>query len=124
MSERRKFIAKAGGVMVAAAAAAAPNVIAQPKIHWRMPTAWPASLLQQTTAARLAQVVEEMSDGRFRIEVSPSGQLTLPFDLFEAASKGTIEAFMASPQYWQDREPAFEWFGTIPFGMNPQGMAA
>jgi len=42
-----------------------------------------------------------------------NGQLALPFDLFESASKGAIEAFMGSPQYWQDREPAFEWFGTI-----------
>jgi TRAP-type mannitol/chloroaromatic compound transport system substrate-binding protein len=31
---------------------------------------------------------------------------------------------MGSPQYWRDREPAIEWFATIPFGMNPQGMTA
>jgi TRAP-type mannitol/chloroaromatic compound transport system substrate-binding protein len=124
-TDRRRFLAKTSGAMaVMAAAAGAPNVIAQPKVQWRMPTAWPASLLQQTAAHRLAQVVEEMSGGRFRIQVFPAGQLALPFDLFESASKGTIEAFMASPQYWQDREPALEWFGTIPFGMNPQGMTA
>jgi TRAP-type mannitol/chloroaromatic compound transport system substrate-binding protein len=27
-------------------------------------------------------------------------------------------------QYWNDKEPALEWFTTIPFGMNPEGMAA
>jgi TRAP-type mannitol/chloroaromatic compound transport system substrate-binding protein len=31
---------------------------------------------------------------------------------------------MATPQYWNTREPAIEWFATIPFGMNPAGMAA
>jgi TRAP-type mannitol/chloroaromatic compound transport system substrate-binding protein len=31
---------------------------------------------------------------------------------------------MGSPQYWSPKEPAIEWFCTIPFGMNPQGMAA
>jgi TRAP-type mannitol/chloroaromatic compound transport system substrate-binding protein len=127
MIARRRFLATATGTVAAVAATKlldAPNVIAQPKVRWRLSTAWPASLLQQTAALRLAQVVEEMSGGRFRIEVFPSGQLALPFDVFEAASKGTIEAFMASPQYWQDREPALEWFGTIPFGMNPQGMSA
>src|SRR5262249_3192761 len=42
-----------------------------------------------------------------------------------ATSKGTdIQAFMGSPQYWSDKEPAIEWFATIPFGMNPEGMAA
>jgi len=31
---------------------------------------------------------------------------------------------MGSGQYWTDKEPALEWFTTIPFGMNPEGMAA
>ena len=31
---------------------------------------------------------------------------------------------MGSPHYWADKEPALEWFATIPFGMNPEGMAA
>ena len=45
--ERRRFIVKAGGMLTAAAAAAAvdaPNVIAQPKVQWRMPTTWPPVL--------------------------------------------------------------------------------
>jgi TRAP-type mannitol/chloroaromatic compound transport system substrate-binding protein len=46
------------------------------------------------------------------------------FDCFDAASKGTIEAFMAVSTYWAARDTAFEWFHTIPFGMNPEGMAA
>ena len=123
-ADRRTFLTTAGGAMAVLASTGAPNVIAQPKVQWRMPTAWPASASSQTTALRLAQVVEEMSGGRFRIEIFPAGQLALPFDLFEAASRGEIQAFMASPQYWQNREPAFEWFGTIPFGMNPLGMTA
>ena len=45
--ERRRFIVKAGGVLAVAGAAAAvnaPNVIAQPKVRWRMPTTWPPAL--------------------------------------------------------------------------------
>jgi TRAP-type mannitol/chloroaromatic compound transport system substrate-binding protein len=128
MTERRRFIATAGGVVVAAAAGAivdAPNVIAQPKVQWRMSTAWPPVLDQlQGAAQRLAKVVEETSGGRFRIEVFPGGQIMQPFECFDAASQGKIEAFMGSPQYWNDREPAIEWFATIPFGMNPEGMLA
>jgi TRAP-type mannitol/chloroaromatic compound transport system substrate-binding protein len=47
MTERRRFIATVGGVMATAAAAAivdAPNVIAQPKVQWRMPTTWTPAL--------------------------------------------------------------------------------
>ena len=59
--------------MIAAVAAAAivdvPNdVIAQPKVQWRMATAWtPALDMLEGAAQRLAKVVEEMSGGRFRI---------------------------------------------------------
>jgi TRAP-type mannitol/chloroaromatic compound transport system substrate-binding protein len=128
MTERRRFIVKAGGVMAAAAAAAivdAPNVIAQPKVQWRMSTAWTPVLDHlQGAAQRLAKVVEEMSGGRFRIEVFPGGQIMPPFACFDAASLGTIEAFMAASYYWTAKEPAVEWFCTVPFGMNPEGMAA
>ena len=45
--ERRRFIVKAGGVLAAAGVATvvdAPNVIAQPKVQWRMSTAYTPSL--------------------------------------------------------------------------------
>src|SRR5205823_12235124 len=126
--ERRRFIVTASGAMVAVAAATVTdcaNVIAQPKVQWRMSTAWtPAMDVLQGTAQRLANVVEETSGGRFRIQVFPAGQIMQPLECFDAASQGKIEAFMAPGQYWANKEPALEWFTTIPFGMNPQGMAA
>ncbi len=88
-------------------------------VHWT-----PALDHLQGAAQRLAKVVEETSGGRFRIEVYPGGQIMPPFDCFAAASKGTIEAFMASAYYWTAREPAVEWFTAVPFGMDAEGMAA
>jgi TRAP-type mannitol/chloroaromatic compound transport system substrate-binding protein len=128
MTERRRFIVKASGVVAAAAAAAivdAPSVIAQPKVQWRMSTTWTQAIdILQGAAQRFGKIVDEMSGGRFRIEVFPGGQIMPPFDCFDAASKGKIEAYMGTPQYWKDNEPAIEWFATIPFGMNPEDMAA
>ena len=128
MTDRRRFLTKASGVVATAMAAAivdAPNVIAQPKIQWRMSTTWTkASDILQGAAEKLAKIVEETSGGRFRIEVFPGGQIIPLLDCFDAASQGKIEAFMGSPQYWKDKEPAIEWFSTIPFGMNCEGMAA
>src|SRR5713101_517543 len=128
MTERRRFLAKTSGAMAALAAIAlvdAPHVIAQPKFQWRMSTAWPKSMdLGFVPAQQLAKIVEETSGGRFRIEVFPGGQIMPPFACFNAASQGTIEAFMGPASYWMDKEPALEWFTTIPFGMNAEGMAA
>ena len=129
MTERRRFIVKAGGAAATTVAAATIinvlSVIAQPKVQWRMSTTWtPALDLLQGKAQRLAKIVEETSGGRFRIEVFPGGQIMQPFECFDAASKGMIEAFMGAPYYWTAKESAVEWFATIPFGMNPQGMTA
>jgi TRAP-type mannitol/chloroaromatic compound transport system substrate-binding protein len=128
MTGRRTFIMRASGLLAAAGTASiveAPNVIAQPKVQWRMSTAFAPSLdMHLRVAQQFSKVVDEMSGGRFRIEVRSGGEIMPPLDCFDATSKGTIEAFFASPQYWTDREPALEWFATIPFGMNPEGMAA
>lgn len=129
MTNRRRFLAAASGAAAAAVTATVdgPSVIAQPKIQWRLSTAYPPVLDQLHGAAkRMAEVVEQLSGGRFRIEVFPGGQIMQPFDCFDAASKGTIEAFMGVTSYWaaQGKEPGMEWFSTLPFGMNPQGMAA
>src|SRR5207245_1346562 len=96
MTERRRFIATASGAIAAVAAAAivdAPNVIAQPKVQWRMSTAWTAAFdIHQGAALQLAKVVEEMSGGRFRIEVFPGGQIMPSFECFDAAAQGKIDA--------------------------------
>jgi len=127
-TERRRFIATAGGAVAAVAAAAivdAPSVIAQPRVQWRMSTAWPPALDNlQGAAQRLAKIVEETSGGRFRIEVFAGGQIMPDFACFDGASQGTIEAFMGASSYWGEKEPAIEWFQGVPFGMNPEGMAA
>ena len=136
-SARRRFIVTAGGALATAAAAAvidAPNVIAQPRIQWRMSTAFSAAFdVHLRAAQQMAKVVEETSGGRFQIAVFPGGQIMKPFECFDAASQGTIEAFMANSYYWTDRkyrqhgpeeEPAVEWFSTVPFGMNTEGMSA
>jgi len=126
-ADRRRFLARTGGALAGAAVtvSSAPHVIAQPKAQWRMSTAWTAANdILQGAAQQLAKIVEEMTGGRFRIEVFPGGQIMQPFDCFEATSRGTIEAFMASAYYWTAKEPAVEWFTTIPFGMNAEGMAA
>ena len=97
--QRRRFLVKASGALAAVGAAAvvdAPNVSAQPKVQWRMSTAFAPSLDMRLRAAQgFAKAVDEISGGRFRIEVRSGGEIMPPLDCFDATSKGTIEAFFA-----------------------------
>jgi TRAP-type mannitol/chloroaromatic compound transport system substrate-binding protein len=126
--ERRKFIVKAGGTLVAASAAAvvdAPNVIAQPKFQWRMPTSWtPALDILQGGAQRFAKIVDEMSGGRLKIQVFAAGELIPAFGVFDACSQGTVECYNSAAYYYAGKEPATQWFTAVPFGLNAQGTMA
>ena len=125
---RRRFLVTASGALTAVAAATivdVPNVIAQPKVQWRMSTAYPAALDQlQGSAQRLAKVVEEMSGGRFRIEVFPGGQIMQAVRVLRGGRPGQDRGLLWPAPVVEGQEPAIEWFSTIPFGMNPEGMAA
>jgi TRAP-type mannitol/chloroaromatic compound transport system substrate-binding protein len=79
------------------------DIIAQPKIKWRMSTTWtPALDVLQGAALRLAKVVKEMTGGRFQIEGSSAGQTV----------------------HEEKQDSALPWFSTVPFGMNPEGTTA
>jgi TRAP-type mannitol/chloroaromatic compound transport system substrate-binding protein len=121
--ERRKFIVKAGGVLAAAGAALveAPNVIAQQRFQWRMATSWtPALDVLQGSAQRFAKIVDEVSNGRLKIQVFAAGELIPALGVFDACSQGTIECYHSVSYYFAGKEPANQWFGTVPFGMNAQ----
>jgi len=126
--ERRKFLVKAGGVLVAAGAAPvlnAPNVIAQPKFQWRLPTMWtPASDVLQGNAQRFAKIVDELTAGRLKIQVFAAGELMPAIGVFDACLQGTVEAFNGASYYWAGKETGFQWFTSVPFGLNTQGYFA
>ena len=90
ITDRRRFLMNATPTVAAAAAVTivdAPNVIAQPKIQWRMSTAYPKAIdVMQGVAERLANIVNETSSGRFRIEVFHGGQIMPEFACFDATS--------------------------------------
>jgi len=126
---KRRDALKKIGVGAAAAAAAtainAPNVIAQKKYQWKMVTTWPPKMpVLQTGAERLAQRIDEMSDGRLKIQVFAAGELVPAFGIFDAVSQGTVESGCGASYYWAGKAPAAQWFAAVPFGMNAQGMFA
>jgi TRAP-type mannitol/chloroaromatic compound transport system substrate-binding protein len=125
--KRRDFLKKAGvgAAAVAATAVNAPAVIASKKYNWKMVTTWPPKLpVLQDGCERLAKRIEELSDGRIKIQVFAAGELVPALESFQAVSDGTVEVGSGASYYWAGKEPATQWFAAVPFGMNGQGMSA
>lgn len=124
--ERREFLKKAGtttAAAVAGAAMGAPAVHAEKKFMWKMVTTWPPNLpVLQTGAERFAKRVEEASGGRLKIQVFAGGELVPPLGVFDAVSQGTVECGSGASYYWAGKVPAGQWFSSVPFGLNPQGI--
>jgi TRAP-type mannitol/chloroaromatic compound transport system substrate-binding protein len=93
-----------------------------------MVTTWPPGLpfyqVGNGSAEGMAKRIEEMSGGRIKIRVYAAKELIPAFGGFDAVSKGTVEMNHGVAYYWSGKRFASQYFGTIPFGMNPQGANA
>ena len=104
---------------------AAPAIITDKKFKWKMVTAWPPNFpVIGEGCNQLAEWIYKMSAGRLEINVYGGGELVPPLQTFEAVSGGAVEMGHAASYYWAGIEPAFQFFASIPFGMNAQQMNA
>ncbi len=127
--ERRTFLKKAGIGTAAAAASltvAAPAVIASSKkIKWQATSFWnPKVKIMFDGVKQFCENVKQMSDGQLEIKLYGGGELVPPPGAFDAVSKGTVQMGTGSPYFWAGKSTAFNWFGSIPFGMNAQSINA
>ncbi|MFZ5769904.1 MAG: TRAP transporter substrate-binding protein [Thermodesulfobacteriota bacterium] len=125
--ERRDFLKRTGAAALCAAGAAslgAPAVWAGgERFAWNMVTTWPPSMsVLQTGAQRFAERVREMSGGRLQIQVYAGGELVPPMGVFDAVAGGTVQLGSGASYYWAGKVPAAQWFTSVPFGLNAQGM--
>ena len=109
----------------AAAPASAPAPVAAETRHWKMVTAWPKNFPGLGVGAEhLARLISRMSGGRMEVKVYGAGELVPAFEAFDAVRGGVAQMGHASAYYWQGKNPAFNFFSTVPFGMNALEMNA
>jgi TRAP-type mannitol/chloroaromatic compound transport system substrate-binding protein len=121
--DRRSFIRKAAGLVGGAAATAgiAAPAIAQPlpAIAWRLTSSFPRSLLNlYPVAEEFARRVLVATEGRFRITVSPPGEIAAPFEALDAVRDGRAEMAQTASYYYTGKDPAFAFGTAVPFGLN------
>ena len=94
MTKRRDFLKKAGAASVAAAGAstlAAPAVLGQSQIRWRLQTYAGAALAEHVIKPSI-DAFNRIANGEMVIELFFADQLVPTGELFRAMQKGTIDA--------------------------------
>jgi len=107
------------GAVAMALAFAAVSIpsIAQPKVTWRMQSAFGSQLTHLgTSGVRFTKDVEEMTDGRFVIKFHEPGALVPVLECFDAASKGSVDACWSPAGNYAGKYAALSFFTSVPFG--------
>ncbi|MGE4292689.1 MAG: TRAP transporter substrate-binding protein [Desulfovibrio sp.] len=122
---RRRELLKGMGLAAVAAVAGAPASWAGKRLEWRMATAWSRDMdVFWPGMERFASRVNELTAGTLRITPLPAGELAGPLEVFDAVAEGRAEMGHSSAYYWADRIPAAQWFSSVPFGMDKNGLNA
>jgi TRAP-type mannitol/chloroaromatic compound transport system substrate-binding protein len=108
-------------IFVAVLATQGPGAAhAQKPIVWKVQSAWPATNLLHVSAVELAKMIEEMSGGRLKWDMSAAGTVVGAFEVLDAVNRGLIDASHAWPGYWAGKNSAAGLFAPGPGG--PFGM--
>jgi TRAP-type mannitol/chloroaromatic compound transport system substrate-binding protein len=122
---RRDFIKGFGpGSLIAGTTLlGAASAKAAPEHRWKMVTTWPKNFPGLGTSAnKLAQRINTMSDGRIQVKVYGATELVPAFEVFDAVSRGTAEMGHGAAYYWKGKSAATQFFSTVPFGLTAQEM--
>ena len=123
---RRKFLMAAGGAAAAVTLAAcgrqeeaakpeAPAVAVKPAtIVLKMQGTWGAKDIFNEMAEEYVKRVNEMADGRLRIDYLVAGAVVKPFEVMEATSRGVIDAGHQVAVYWYGKSKVASLFGSGP----------
>ncbi|MCF8179171.1 MAG: hypothetical protein K9J74_11735, partial [Sulfuritalea sp.] len=128
-STRRKFLRAAGGAAAVAtlaacgktpeapkaAAPAAPAVAVKPStIVLKMQGAWGAKDIFNEMAEEYVKRVNEMAEGRLRVDYLVAGSVVKPFEVMDATSKGVIDGAHSVAVYWYGKSKVASMFGSGP----------
>ena len=93
------------------------EVVAQKQVRWKMASAFTSSLdVVGESGPILSGNILKMSGGALQVKFYEPGALVPPFEIFNAVSKGSVEAGFTTPGFHVAQIPSLPWFTTVPFG--------
>ncbi len=125
--DRRSFMKKAGvaaGATAAATTLAAP-AIAQSSKEMVIVATWGRDFPGLGTGAqRLAKRINDLTDGRIKVQYFAAGERVGAFDAFDEVASGNAQAYHAADYYWKGKHPGWAYFTSVPFGLTYTEMGA
>ena len=95
------------------------SIDTQETYNWRLVTAWPKNYPGLGMAPeRIADLVEEMSNGQMKITVYGAGEQVPAFGVFDAVSSGAHQMGHSGGYFWKGKAPAAQFFTGVPFGLT------
>ena len=87
--------------------------------NWRLVTSWPKNYPGLGMAPeRIADLVEEMSNGQMTITVYGAEEQVPAFGVFDAVSSGSHQMGHSGGYFWKGKVPAAQFFTSVPFGLT------
>jgi TRAP-type mannitol/chloroaromatic compound transport system substrate-binding protein len=122
---RRRFVATTGHAAGAGLAIGFPMIAQAQTVSLRFQSTWPSKDIFHEYANDFTKKVNDMSGGRLKIEVLPTGAVVPAFQLLEAVNKGTLDGGHGVLAYHYGKNPALALWGSGPaFGMDPNMVLA
>ena len=122
-TSRRKFLLAAGAT--GAAAVAMPQVSRAQTTTWKYQSTWPTKDIFHEFAVDYAKKVNDMTGGRFKLDVLAAGAVVPAFQMSDAVHAGILDGGHGVCAYWYGKHKAYSLFGTPPsFGWDSWSLMA
>ncbi len=122
---RRSMVGAAAAAIPAATIAAPALAQTMPEVRWRAASSFPRVFdVLYGTFDRICARVAQLTEGKFRIQPFPAGEIVGGLQVLDAVQAGTIEAGHTASYYYLGKEPAFAPFTAMCFGLNTRQMTS
>jgi TRAP-type mannitol/chloroaromatic compound transport system substrate-binding protein len=92
---------------------------AQERVRWKLASSYGSNLdVLGKNILRVIENIDTMSDGNLEIQFNEPGALVPALEVFDAVSKGSVQASYTSTGFHAGRVPHLIFFSSVPFGPN------
>ena len=110
-------------VLIVLAVFTAGTAMAQAKpLEWKMISTWTPAINLIEADRYFVKMVNQMSGGRFKIDLHPAPELVPPNQVFDAISKGSFPIGGEWPNYWAGKTRCLTSLVPTPWGFASMTM--